>query len=78
MREVTIHELRHRGGAVLDRVTRGETGTVTRDGHPVAELRPLPRKPLPPASLIESWRRLPAVDGARLKNDMDAVLDPSS
>jgi antitoxin (DNA-binding transcriptional repressor) of toxin-antitoxin stability system len=25
---------------VLDRVERGESLTVTRDGHPVAELRP--------------------------------------
>jgi len=36
MNEVTIRELRNRGGLVLDRVTRGEAVTVTRDGHPVA------------------------------------------
>jgi prevent-host-death family protein len=38
--EVTVRELRNDGGRVLDRVERGESLTVTRDGHPVAELRP--------------------------------------
>ena len=75
MNEVTIRELRNRGGLVLDRVTRGEAVTVTRDGHPVAELRPLPRHPLPAATLLGRWRRLPAVDAAQLRADVDAVLD---
>jgi prevent-host-death family protein len=75
MKEVTIRELRNRGGEVLDRVTRGEALTVTRDGRAVAELRPLPRPPTGAAVLLERWRRLPEVDAARLKADIDAVLD---
>ena len=77
MSDVTIRELRNQGGRVLKRVARGEVLRVTRDGHPVAEMRPLPRRPLPAAALLERWRRLPAVDGGRLRADIDAVLDGS-
>lgn len=75
MREVTVRELRNRGGAVLDQVRRGETLTVTRDGRPVAELRPLPRRPAGAAALLERWRNLPAVDPVGLRADIDAIMD---
>lgn len=77
MSEVTIRDLRHHGGDVLRRVAAGESVTVTRDGDPVAELRPLPRRPLPAGELLRRWRGLPAVDPQRLRDDIDAVLDPS-
>lgn len=77
MNEVTIRELRNHGGHVLDRVTGGEAMTVTRDGHPVAELRPLVRRPLPAATLLARWRRLVVIDAPRLREDMDAILDTS-
>lgn len=77
MSDVTIRELRNRGGDVLERVRRGEVLTVTRDGHPVAELRPLPRRPVPAATLLRHWRGLPEVDAAKLKADIDAMLDAS-
>jgi len=75
MGEVTIRDLRNHGGAVLDRVSRGEALTVTRDGKPVAELRPLPRRPLGAAALLRHWRRLPAVDAGKLRRDIDALMD---
>lgn len=77
MADVTIRELRNQGAAVLDRVTRGEALTVTRDGTPVAELRPLPRRPLAAGQLLRRWRRLPPIDGPTFRADADAVLDPS-
>ena len=77
MHEVTVRELRNRGGDVLERVAKGESLTVTRDGRPVAELRPLPRPPLPVRALLKRWRRLPSVDVAGLKADIDAVTDSS-
>lgn len=77
MSEVTVRELRNHGGSVLERVANGESFTVTRDGHPVAELRPLTRRPLPATTLIDRRRELPAVDPQRLRVDIDAVLDPS-
>jgi prevent-host-death family protein len=76
MGEVTIRELRYRGGDVLDRVSRGEILTVTRDGHPVAELRPLMRQPAAVAVLLDRWRRLPSVDPERFRAGVDAVMDP--
>lgn len=77
MSEITVRELRNRGGEVLDRVARGEALTVTRDGQAIAELRPLARRPLPAAVLVERWRRLPAVDPGKLRTDLDGVLDGS-
>lgn len=75
--EVTMRDLRNRGGHVLDRVTRGEALTVTRDGHAVAELRPLPRRPISASVLLDRWRGLPAVDPVKLRSDIDRVLDAS-
>lgn len=77
MTEVAIRDLRNHGGEILDRVAGGEAMTVTRDGHAIAELRPLPRRPLQAALLLQRWRRLPAVDLARLRADIDELLDPT-
>jgi antitoxin (DNA-binding transcriptional repressor) of toxin-antitoxin stability system len=77
MRDVTIRELRNLAADVLDRITRGETLTVTRDGHPIAELRPLPRRPLSADVVLRRWRRLPPLDAAKLRADIDAALDTS-
>jgi prevent-host-death family protein len=75
--EVTIRELRNRGGAVVDRVAAGERLVVTRDGRAVAELRPLRARPQTAAELVRRWRRLPRMDGDALRNDLDGALDPS-
>jgi len=76
MAEVTIRELRNRGGDIVDRVAAGERLTVTRDGRPVAELRPYRSTPLPAAVLLRRWRRLPSIDAEPLHGDTDAVIDP--
>jgi prevent-host-death family protein len=77
MESVSVRDLRNKGGEVLDRVERGERVIVTRDGHPVAELRPLPRRSARTAELVERRKPLPPVDDVALKRDIDAVLDPS-
>jgi prevent-host-death family protein len=77
MAEVTVRELRNEGGRVLDRVARGESLTVTRDGLAVAELRPLSRRALRASALLDRWRRLAHVDAARVRRDIDTALDPS-
>ncbi|HEU5271069.1 MAG TPA: type II toxin-antitoxin system prevent-host-death family antitoxin [Jatrophihabitans sp.] len=75
MKAVTVRELRNEGGAILDRVARGEELIVTRDGVEVAELRPR-RRPAPaPAELIERRRHLPKIDPDLLRHDIDAVVD---
>jgi prevent-host-death family protein len=75
MAEVAVRDLRNHGGEILSRVAGGETLTVTRDGDPVAELRPLPRRPLEAERLLERWRTLPQVDPAQLRADIDELLD---
>lgn len=75
MASVTVRDLRNHGGAVLDRVVRGESVVVTRDGAEVAELRPRARRSPSAADLMARRRNLPAVDPAALRRDLDAVLD---
>ncbi len=77
MGEASVRDLRNHGGEVLDRVAAGEAVTVTRDGKPVAELRPLPGPSLSAAALIARFRRLPAVDAEAFARDIDAVVDQS-
>jgi prevent-host-death family protein len=76
MTEVSIRDLRNHGGDVVDRVTRGEQITITRSGKPVAELRPL-NQALSAEALLERWRRLPPMDAASLRSDIDELLDTS-
>ena len=75
--EVTIRELRNHGGEVIDRVAAGEHLTVTRNGRPVAELRPVRGSGLTASVLLEHRSRLPAIDPRRLHQDLDAVVNPS-
>ena len=77
MGEVSIRELRNHGGDVVGRVAKGEPVTVTRSGRPVAELRPIPRTPVPLDELIRRRARLPRVDVVAMRSDIDDVLDPS-
>ncbi len=77
MGEATIRELRNHGGEVVDRAARGETIIITRNGVPVAELRPLPRARLPMAAVIEAFKHLPPMDPQRLRDDIDAIMDTS-
>jgi prevent-host-death family protein len=75
MADVTIRDLRNHGGEVIDRVVAGERVTITRDGRRVAELRPIGRAAVPAAVLVERWSRLPDVDAARFRHDLDEILD---
>jgi antitoxin (DNA-binding transcriptional repressor) of toxin-antitoxin stability system len=73
MADITIRELRNQGGEVVDRAARGERIVITRSGRPVAELRAL-RPPLTAAAMLERARRLPAVDAAALRKDIDDLF----
>ncbi len=76
MAEVTIRDLRNRGGDVVERAERGEQITITRAGKPVAELRALPQVALSADTLIDRWRRLPRLEPLAFRRDIDKVLDP--
>lgn len=74
--KVSVRELRNDGGRVLDRVERGETITVTRNGRPVAELRPLPRQATSLVELDRRFAKLAAMDEPAFRRDVDALIDP--
>ena len=76
MSQVTIRELRNRGGEVIDRVEAGEHVVVTRSGKPVAELRALRKPGLSARALLRRWRHLPPMDAPRLRADLDSTVDP--
>lgn len=74
---VTVRDLRNRGGAIIDDVSRGGSVVITRDGVAVAEMRALPASPLTTRELMRRRVTLPRVDPERLRADIDEVLDPS-
>lgn len=76
MDRVTIRDLRNKGGEVIDRVQAGEALLVTRDGRPVAELRPVRARGVPRDLLIARARALPPVDPDALRADLDSAVDP--
>jgi prevent-host-death family protein len=78
-RTITQRELRNDSASVLRDVQGGQTITVTRNGTPIAELRPIPpRRFVPRAAIAEAARRAPRVDLVRLRADLDAVADPAA
>jgi prevent-host-death family protein len=77
-RTITQRELRNDSAAVLREVQAGQTLIISRNGVPVAELRPVPpRRFVPRAVIADAARRAPRVDAHRLRADLDAVADPS-
>lgn len=76
MGRVTVRDLRNRSAEVLARVAHGETLTITKDGEPVAQVTPLPRRQLGADELIARWRNVPHIDADALRADIDGVLDP--
>lgn len=75
-RLITQRELRNDSAEVLREVQAGHRMVVTRNGVPVAELRPIePRRFVPRATLAEAAARAPRVDGKRFRKDLDAVID---
>lgn len=75
MSTVTVRDMRNNSASVLARVGQGESLTVTRDGDPVAEIVPLPRRPLSAELLVRRFANLPRVDAADLRRDIDTVMD---
>jgi prevent-host-death family protein len=75
-RIISQRELRNQSAAVLREVEAGRTIIVSRNGTPVAELRPIrPRRFVPRATLAEAASRAPRVDADRFRADLDVVID---
>jgi prevent-host-death family protein len=74
--DVSIRDLRNKGGEVVERASRGEPIRITRAGKPVAELRPLTQPGLSGDALLARWRHLPSIDPVTLRRDIDELIDP--
>lgn len=75
---ITQRELRNDSGRLLREVQAGITMIITRNGIPVAELRPIPpRRFAPRAVIVDAARRAPRIDASGFRRDLDAVVDQS-
>lgn len=78
MRTITQRQLRNESAAVLRAVQAGQSIIVTRNGTPVAELRPVsPRRFVPRDVLMQEARSLPRIDPERFRADVDVLIDQS-
>jgi prevent-host-death family protein len=72
---ISQRELRNDSAAIMDAVERGETVVVTRNGAPIAELRPLRRRTfVPTAELLLAFRGLPQMSLSQLRNEADELF----
>jgi prevent-host-death family protein len=77
-RVITQRELRNQSAAVLREVEAGRTFVLTRNGTPVAELRPIqPRRFVPRAMIADARARAPHIDAGQFRADLDSVIDQS-
>lgn len=73
-RTITQRELRNESAAVMDAVENGETITITRNGIPTAELRPIAtrrRRGVPTSELRRIFANHPRVDYAAMRADIE-------
>lgn len=76
MRTITQRQLRNDSAAILREVQAGQTIIVTRNGVPVAELRPFTLRRFVPREVIaEAALRAPRIDARRFRADLDGVID---
>jgi prevent-host-death family protein len=74
---ITQRELRNDSAAVMDAVEAGETIEVTRNGNPVAELRPARRRRLvATAEVAQALHGLPKIDLVAMRAEADQLLGP--
>ena len=79
-RTIPQRELRNNNAEIIDAVVAGDTFIITRNGEPVAELRPLlhaRRRYVPKADLIRLAASGPHIDWSAFRADIDALLDQS-
>jgi prevent-host-death family protein len=76
---IAQRELRNENAKVMDAVAAGETFVVTRNGEPVAELRPLRagrRTFISRAEVAEMAAANVRIDRDQFRTDLDAVIHP--
>jgi prevent-host-death family protein len=78
VRVIPQRELRNQNAAIMAAVEAGASFLVTRNGAPVAELRPVARGRRPFAARSELAAVAapgPRIEAAAFRRDMDAALD---
>ena len=75
--EITQRDLRSRSREIMDAVEHGQSFTVTRDGHRIAELIPLRRRRrlVPREEFTAMSRNAPAADVEAFRADQNAAAD---
>jgi prevent-host-death family protein len=75
--EISQRDLRARSREIMDAVEHGQSFTVTRDGHRIAELIPLRRRRrlVPREEFVAMSRNAPAIDLGAFRADQQAALD---
>ncbi len=75
-RTITQRELRNDNAEIIRALESGDTFIITRNGVPVGRLTPIPRRTfVPTKELKEAFARLPRIEYARLRADLDAYVD---
>jgi prevent-host-death family protein len=77
-KNIPQRDLRNENAKVIEAVADGETFIVTRNGTPVAELRPFRsgrRTLVPKAELLALAALGPHVDARQFREDIDRVVD---
>lgn len=77
-RTIAQRELRNDNAKIIDAVTAGETFVVTRNGEPVAELRPIRsgRRTFISRQDVEALAKAGVrIDPNRFRKDLDRVID---
>ena len=76
MRTITQRQLRNESAAILRDVQSGQRMIVTRNGTPVAELRPVSsRRFLPRSAIAEAAATAPRIDAGRFDAFVDQGVD---
>lgn len=75
-RFISQRELRNDSGEIMRALDAGTSFVVTRNGVPVAELRPLQRRRfIASGTLVDAFRGTPLIDAERFRRDVDLALD---
>jgi prevent-host-death family protein len=76
-REVSQRDLRMRSKEIMDAVERGDSFTITRDGHQIGQLIPLRRRRrfVSRTEFAQGSQLAPMIDVATFRADQDSAYD---
>jgi prevent-host-death family protein len=75
-RTITQRELRNDNAEIMRALDSGDSFIITRNGVPVGRLTPVARRTfVPTKELKEGFARLPRIEYARLRANLDAYID---